>query len=236
MWITRVAIRNPVFATMMMVALMVLGLFSYARLGVEQLPSVAPPSVFMYLLYPGASPQAVEAEVTKPLEISLNSVAGVRMIRSNSWEGRSEVFLEFSLDADMNRAMEEVRNRVGQVQVAFPRTVSQPWVARFDPENDQPTVLYSLSAPGRSARELALLAEQQVQRRLQRVEGVARIDVGGMASREVRIDLDAARLRAAGQCRPGACEWRSAGRAAQQCPGGHGGAHRRPCARPAGLW
>ncbi|HEX4511560.1 MAG TPA: efflux RND transporter permease subunit, partial [Burkholderiaceae bacterium] len=100
---TRVAIKNPVFAAMVMVALCVLGLFSYARLGVEQMPDVTPPDVFISVNYPGASPDAVESEITKPMEDALNGIAGVKMIRSNSWEGRSETYVEFTVDADMTR-------------------------------------------------------------------------------------------------------------------------------------
>ena len=85
MWMTRVSINNPVFATMVMVALCVLGLFSYQRLGVEQMPDISPPVVFVAVQYPGASPGAVETEITKPLEDALNGIAGVKMIRSNSY-------------------------------------------------------------------------------------------------------------------------------------------------------
>ncbi|MCK6426709.1 MAG: efflux RND transporter permease subunit [Burkholderiaceae bacterium] len=216
MWMTRVAIGHPVFATMVMVALCVLGLFSYARLGVEQLPDVSPPVVYVSVAWPGASPEAVETELTRPLEQALNSVAGVKMIRSNSWEGRSETVAEFQLDADVDRATQEVRDKVAQVQVQFPKEARQPYVARFDGDNAQPTVVLALLADGgaasggqdappggaavapRSARELALIAEQTVRRRLERVEGVARVTPSGLAKRQLRIDLDVQRLRALG--------------------------------------
>src|SRR5207253_149203 len=95
MWITRVSINNPVFATMVMVGITVLGLFSYARLGVEQMPDTNLPFVFVLTQYPGASPEAVEVDVTKPIEYAINQVAGVKLIRSNSTEGQSGVFAEF---------------------------------------------------------------------------------------------------------------------------------------------
>jgi len=97
MWFTRVSIANPVFATMVMVALCVLGIFSYAQLRVERLPDITPPIVFVSVAYPGASPEAVESEITRPLELALNGIAGVKMIRSNSFEGRSETVVEFEL-------------------------------------------------------------------------------------------------------------------------------------------
>jgi hydrophobe/amphiphile efflux-1 (HAE1) family protein len=196
MWMTRISIANPVFATMVMVALCVLGLFSYARLGVEQMPDIAMPVAFVDVAYPGASPEAVERELTKLVDESLNSIAGVKRITSRSFEGRSQTSVEFSLNADMGRAMQDVRDRIAVVQASFPKDAKAPTVARFNNDNSQPVVVSALLSPTRSARELAILADQVVARRLQRVEGVATVEVTGLAKREVRIDLDPDRLRA----------------------------------------
>jgi len=198
MWMTRVSINNPVFATMVMVALCVLGLFSYLRLGVEQMPDISPPVAFVDVRYPGASPEAVEREVTKLVDESLNSIAGVKRITSRAFEGRSQTSVEFTLNADMNKAMQDVRDRVAVIQSAFPRDAKPPTVARFNNENTQPVVVMALLSKTRSARELSILADQNVSKRLQRVEGVAQVEISGMATREVRIDLDAARLKAYG--------------------------------------
>jgi hydrophobe/amphiphile efflux-1 (HAE1) family protein len=196
MWFTRVSINNPVFATMVMAALCVLGLFSYSQLRVERLPDISPPIVFVSVAYPGASPEAVETELTRPIELGLNGIAGVKMIRSNSVEGRSETVVEFTLNAEMGRAVQDVRDKVSALQPAFPRDAKAPYISRFDGDNAQPTVQLALIAPDRSARELSLLADQTVRKRIERVAGVARIDVGGMTTRQVRIDLDPQRLRA----------------------------------------
>jgi hydrophobe/amphiphile efflux-1 (HAE1) family protein len=195
MWITRVAIANPVFATMVMVALCVLGIFSYARLNVEQMPDVTPPAAFIDVAYPGASPEAVEREINKPLEEALNSIAGVKRIVSRSFEGRGQASVEFTLNADIARAMQELRDKVALVQSRFPRDAKAPTIARFYNDNAQPVVVMALLSPTRSPRELSLLAEQTVAKRLTRVEGVATVDLAGLATREVRIDLDPARLR-----------------------------------------
>ena len=196
MWFTRVSIDNPVFTTMAMTALCVLGLFSYSQLRVERLPDISPPIVFVSVAYPGASPGATETELTRPIELALNGIAGVKMIRSNSLEGRSETVVEFQVSADMNRAVQDVRDKVAVVQPSFPRDAKQPYVSRFDGENAQPTVYLSLLGAERSARELSLLADQVVRKRLERASGVARVDVGGLTMRQVRIDLDPQRLRA----------------------------------------
>jgi multidrug efflux pump subunit AcrB len=196
MWFTRVSINNPVFATMIMAALCVLGLFSYSQLRVERLPDISPPIVFVSVAYPGASPEAIENELTRPIELALNGIAGVKMIRSNSFEGRSETVVEFQLSADMARAVQDVRDKVSVLQPSFAHDVKAPYISRFDGDNAQPTVSLSLMAPSRSARELSFLADQVVRKRLERVSGVARVDVGGLTVRQVRIDLDPQRLRA----------------------------------------
>ncbi len=198
MWITRVSIQNPVFAVMVMVALCVLGLFSYSKLGVEQMPDISFPGAWMEVHYPGASPEAVEREVMKPIEEALNSIAGVKRIMSRSQEGRGTLSVEFGLDADMFRAMQEVRDRVAAVQAGFPREVRAPNISRFNNDNSEPVVNVALLSKTRSARELSILGELNVGKRLQRVEGVARVDISGLVTREVRIDLDPVRLRTYG--------------------------------------
>jgi multidrug efflux pump subunit AcrB len=196
MWITRVSINNPVFATMMMVALCVLGLFAYNKLGVEQMPDISFPGAAINIEYPGASPEAVEREVTKVVEEAVNSIAGVRHITSRSFEGQSQTWVEFTLDANMSRAMDDLRDRLSAIQPSLPKDAKAPTISRFNNDNAQPVVELALLSKTRSARELSILADQVVGRRLQRVGGVARVDISGLASREVRIDLDPARLRA----------------------------------------
>ena len=198
MWITRVSINNPVFATMVMVALCVLGLFAYNKLGVEQIPDVSPPIAFVDVAYPGASPEAVEREVTKLVEEALNSIAGVKRITSRSFEGRSQSQVEFNLNANLGRAMQDLRDRMGAIQSLFPKDAKTPTIARFDNDNAQPAVVMALLSKTRSARELSILGDKVVSKRLQRVDGVARVDISGLATREVRIDLDATRLRSYG--------------------------------------
>jgi multidrug efflux pump subunit AcrB len=198
MWITRVSINNPVFAVMVMVALCVLGIFSYSRLGVEQMPDITPPGAWLEVRYPGASPEAVERELIKPIEEAVNTVAGVKRVTSRSSEGQGSTNIEFSLDTDMNRAMQDVRDRISAIQAGFPRDVKPPTIARWNNDNSQPVVHMALLSQGRGPRELSLLAEQVVAKRLQRVDGVARVSVFGLMQREVRIDLDPQRLRAYG--------------------------------------
>jgi multidrug efflux pump subunit AcrB len=198
MWMTRVSIQHPVFATMVMVALCVLGVFSYSKLGVEQMPDISFPGAWMEVRYPGASPEAVEREVIKPMEEAVNSIAGVKRITSRSGEGQGTMSVEFALDADMGRAMQDIRDRISAVQSTFPRDVRQPTIARWNNDNAQPVVNMALVSATRGPRELSLLGENAVGKRLQRVEGIARVEINGLVQREVRIDLDPVRLRAYG--------------------------------------
>ena len=120
MWITRVSIRNPVFATMVMVGIAVLGIFAYNRLRVEQMPDVSLPFILVLTAYPGANPEVVETDVTKPLEYAINTVSGVKLIRSNSREGRSEVFAEFRISTEMIQLRDgELENSVVSREVGL---------------------------------------------------------------------------------------------------------------------
>ncbi len=198
MWITRTSISQPVFATMVMAALCVLGVFSYNRLRVERMPDINFPAIFIQVSYPGASPEAVENDVTKPVEEVVNTVNGVKLIRSNSWEGRSETYLELRLDADVNRAVQDVRDKVAQIRPGFPREVKDPLVLRGDFDNAQPVVSMAVTSATRSMRELSTLTEQVIVKRFQNVNGVGRVDVSGSVARQVLINLNPAKMSSQG--------------------------------------
>jgi hydrophobe/amphiphile efflux-1 (HAE1) family protein len=198
MWITRVSINNPVFATMVMVGIAVLGLFAYNRLRVEQLPDVSLPFVMVTTSYPGASPEVVESDVTKPLEYAINTVSGVSIIRSNSKEGRSDVFAEFRMSTDMGKAMQDVRDKIAQVRPAFPRDVKDPLVIRADQENSQPVVSLAVMSPTMDLRDLTSLTDQTIVKGLENVPGVARIDVNGRITRQILVQIKPTALTALG--------------------------------------
>jgi hydrophobe/amphiphile efflux-1 (HAE1) family protein len=189
MWITRTSIKYPVFATMVMVGLMVLGLFAYRGLGVESMPNVEIPAVFIETQYPGASPEQVENDVTRPLEEAANTVGGIKTIRATSWEGRSGVGIEFQLTVDMDRAVQDLRDRISTVRGGFPREVKEPVVFREEGENTQPVILLALTSKERSLRDLTMLTDQVIVKRLQAVAGVGQIRVNGKQDRQVLIDI-----------------------------------------------
>lgn len=198
MWMTRVAINHPVFATMVMVGLTVLGLFSYNRLGVEAMPDVSPPMLQIMVVYPGASPEQVEVDVSKPVETAANTVAGVKRILSRADEGRALAMVEFRHEVDMNRATQELRDKLAQIRATFPRDVKDPIISRVNGENDEPVATFALMGQSMGSRELSLLAEQVVQKGFERVNGVGRVGLGGVVSREIQVKVDPARLTAFG--------------------------------------
>ncbi|MCE2942174.1 MAG: efflux RND transporter permease subunit [Gemmatimonadota bacterium] len=197
MILTDISIRRPVFATMMMVALVVLGIAGYQRLAVDEYPDVTYPIIIAQTQYPGASPEVVEREVSRPLEQALNTVQGLREIYSTSLEGSSLVRLVFELDADVMAAQQDVQAKVSRARRALPRDIDDPVVIRFDP-NDSPILSVAMQSGERPLRELTSLADEVVAPRLQSVPGVGGVNLVGGAKREIRVQLDPGALRAYG--------------------------------------
>ncbi|MFN7643092.1 MAG: efflux RND transporter permease subunit [Burkholderiales bacterium] len=195
MWFTRISIGNPVLATMMMLAFVVLGLFSYNRLAVDQFPDVSFPVVVVQTEYPGASPEIVESDVTRRIEEQVNTVSGINRVSSRSYEGVSVVIVEFDLLTEPARAAQDVREKVALVRASFKKEVKEPIVSRFDPD-DQPVISLAVQSPSRDARELTTLAEQVVKRRIENARGVGRVTVVGGVRREVQIVLRPAEMEA----------------------------------------
>jgi hydrophobic/amphiphilic exporter-1 (mainly G- bacteria), HAE1 family len=198
MWITRTSINNPVFATMVMVAITVLGVFSYLRLKVEQMPDVSLPYVYVQTVYPGAAPEAVEADVTRTIEFAVNQVSGVKRIFSNSREGRSDVFAEFRLSTNVPQAVQDVRDRIATIRASFPRDVKDPQVFRVENENSQPVVSIAVMSQLTGLRELTSLTDQTIVKALENLPGVARIDVNGRVTRQILIQVKPNALTALG--------------------------------------
>ena len=200
MWFTKVSLKNPVFATMVMLAIVVLGLFSYQRLKVDQFPNIDFPVVVVTVDYPGASPEIVESEVTKKIEEGVNSIAGINALTSRSYEGTAVVIIEFQLHIDGRKAAEDVREKVATVRPLLRTEVKEPRVLRFDPAS---RAVWSLAVlpdekSGRSAVELTTWAEQILKKRLENVRGVGAVNLVGATKREINIYLNPQALEAFG--------------------------------------
>ncbi|WP_062207682.1 efflux RND transporter permease subunit [Aureimonas sp. AU12] len=197
MFLTRISVAHPVFATMMMAAIVVIGLFGYSRLGVDQFPEVDLPVVVVSTTYSGASPETVESEITRPVEQAVNTIGGVDTISSQSYEGRSLVIVEFTLETDSRTAAQEVRDRVSRLEAGFADGVDTPQVTRFNPD-DQPILSVAVSSPTLSLTEITTVADQIITKRLNVVSGVGQTSIVGGAERQIQVDLDPERLEALG--------------------------------------
>ena len=202
MWFTQVSLKNPVFATMVMFAFVVLGAFSYQRLQVDQFPNIDFPVVVVTAEYPGASPEIVESEVTKKIEEGVNSIAGINALTSRSYEGSAVVIIEFQLHIDGRKAAEDVREKVASVRPLLRDEVKEPRVLRFDPASRPVWSLAVLPAEGAkeplSPAALTTWADQTLRKRLENVRGVGAVNLVGATRREINIYLDPAALEAFG--------------------------------------
>ncbi|MFZ2814668.1 MAG: efflux RND transporter permease subunit, partial [Rhodoferax sp.] len=183
MWFTRVSLQNPVFATMVMLALVVLGLFSMQRLQVDQFPNVDFPVVVIRTDYPGASPEIVESEVTKKIEEEVNSIAGINALTSRSYESQSVVIIEFGLHMDGRKAADDVREKVAAIRATLRDEVKEPRVLRFDPASRAIWSVAVLPDAGAgvslNAVELTSWADQTLKKRLENVRGVGSVALVG---------------------------------------------------------
>ena len=193
MWFTQVSLKNPVFATMMMLAIVVLGLFSYQRMQVDQFPNIDLPVVVVTTDYPGASPEIVESEVTKKLEEGVNSIAGISALTSRSYEGQSVVIIEFQLYIDGRKAAEDVREKISAIRPNLRAEVKEPRVLRFDPSSRaiwSVAVLPEAKQGAMSAVELTNWADQTLKKRLENVRGAGAINIVGGTKREINVYLN----------------------------------------------
>ncbi len=202
MWFTRVSLKNPVFATMVMLAFVVLGLFAYQRLKVDQFPNIDVPVVVIVTDYPGASPEIVESEVSKKIEEAVNSVAGISSLSSTNVLGRSTVAIEFQLEINGRKAADDVREKVASVRPSLRAEVKEPRVIRFDPSS---RAIWSLavlpkadSATKWSDVDLTTWADQVLRKRLENIPGVGQVSVVGGTNREINLYLDPNALNAYG--------------------------------------
>src|SRR5688572_19116737 len=193
-WLASISVRRPVFATVITLSLTVIGAFSFSRLGLDRFPKVDFPTVVVTTVLPGAAPEEIETEVTDKIEEAVNTISGIDELRSNSSEGVSQVIIAFLLEKDGDIAAQEVRDRVNRVLPLLPRTIEQPQVERFDPDS-APVLTLAVSA-NKPARDITEYADKTLRRQLESVSGVGQVVVVGGRSRQINIDLDAARLRA----------------------------------------
>ncbi|HSE98795.1 MAG TPA: efflux RND transporter permease subunit, partial [Blastocatellia bacterium] len=163
--LAEICVRRPVFATMLVLAMTVIGVFSFFSLGVDRFPKVDLPIISVITANPGASPQEIETEITDRIEGTVNTVSGIDDLRSTSVEGLSQVFITFELEKDPDIAAQEVRDKVDLVLRDLPETAEPPIVQKLDPDAT-PIVLFAISAP-RSVIETTEIIKKEVKERLE---------------------------------------------------------------------
>jgi hydrophobic/amphiphilic exporter-1 (mainly G- bacteria), HAE1 family len=192
--LAEISIRRPVFGTMIVLALVVVGIAGYLKLGVDRSPPVDIPQIYVGTRLPGASPVEVESLISQPIEEQVNTVEGITELRSISGVGSSFVIVQFDLSRKVSEALEDVRNRVAIMGNELPRDADPPQVTKFDTERNG-VISVSLSGD-RSQRELTELADKIVKVQLERALGVGEVEINGGLQRAISIWVDPDRLAA----------------------------------------
>ena len=195
MFLSNLSIKRPIFATVMMLALVTLGIFSYRRLAIDMYPDVEIPVLSIVTKFPGASPETVEREVTKRIEEAVNPIPGVKHVISISRESVSQVVVEFNLEVRINEASQEARAKVNTIRGDLPQAIEEPIIQKLD-VSAIPVVSLAVRSERLSPRELTTLVEKKVKRRFENLSGVGKVDLVGESKREVNVLIDPVRLEA----------------------------------------
>ena len=197
MKLSEVSVQRPVFATVMSLAIVLLGVIAYTRLPVREYPDIDPPIVSVSTFYRGASPSVVETEITDVLEETLSTLEDVKSLTSSSREQGSTITIEFELGRDVDEAANDVRDRVSRARGSLPPEAEDPVVEKVD-TNAQPIVWLALQSDAHGTLEMSDLADRVLKDRLQRLPGVGSVFIGGERRYAMRVWLDPQRLAARG--------------------------------------
>ncbi|MCL6695332.1 efflux RND transporter permease subunit [Acinetobacter baumannii] len=197
MWFTRISVKYPVFTIMMMLSLMVLGLASWKRMTVEEFPNIDFPFVVVTTQYAGASPEAVESDITKKLEDQINTISGIKQITSRSSEGLSMVIAEFNLDTSSAIAAQDVRDKIAPVIAQFRDEIDTPIVQRYDPSSS-PIMSVIFESNSMSLAQLSSYVDKKIVPQLKTVSGVGNVNLLGDAKRQIRIKVHPEQLQSYG--------------------------------------
>src|ERR671928_963329 len=190
-WLASISVKRPVFASVLILSLTVIGAFAFTRLGVDRFPKVDFPTVVVTTRLPGAAPEEVETEITDKIEEGVNTISGIDELRSNSSEGVSQVIVAFLLEKDGDVAAQEVRDRVNRVLPLLPKNIQQPTVEKFDPDS---APVMTLAVPAeKPIRDITEYADKSLRRPLESVDGVGQVLLVGGQQRQINIWLDADR-------------------------------------------
>jgi hydrophobic/amphiphilic exporter-1 (mainly G- bacteria), HAE1 family len=187
-----VSIRRPVFAAMLIMALLVFGALAYPRIGVDLFPNVEFPVVTVTVVYPGADPETMESKVADKIEERINTLAGIKVLRSVNLESVTQVIVQFELEVPVEQAMQDIRDKMSEIQRDLPQGIDPPTVQKFD-VGAAPIMAVALSG-NLGPRALTHLADKVVKERIQRIPGVGGVDLVGGRERQIKVLVDPAKL------------------------------------------
>jgi HAE1 family hydrophobic/amphiphilic exporter-1 len=192
-WLAAICVRRPVFASVIVLILSVVGLFSYFGLGLDRFPKIDFPNVTVVTVLPGSAPEEVETEITDKIEAAVNTISGIDELRSTSVEGVSQVILTFVIDKDINLAAQEVRDKVSAILADLPPGIDQPVITKIDPDAT-PVLTLALSS-GASARDTTEFADKVMRREIESISGVGQVLVVGGRNRQINVFIDPDKLQ-----------------------------------------
>ncbi len=198
MWFTKVSIKNPVFAVMIMLGLVVLGVIGFKKMAVDKFPAVELPVIVVQTAYPGAAPTSVENEVSRPIEESLNTVSGIKTMTSRSYQSVSVIVAQFQTGTNMDTALQDIRTKLDLVRRKLPDDVDDPIVRQNDPNSAPILTLVVKGGENRSLKDISDLAENTIKPRLQTAVGVGQVDLLGEVKPQINILLNPAQMDALG--------------------------------------
>ncbi len=195
-WLAALCVRRPIFASVLILVVCVVGIAGYLQLGVDRFPNVDFPIIVVLTNQPGAAPEDIETEITDKVEQAVNTISGIDELRSVTTEGVSQVIITFVIEKDVNVAAQEVRDRLNTILRDLPKDIDQPVVQKLDPDA-APVVYFALHSQGHSLREATELADKRVRRQLESIDGVGQVQLLGGRKRQINVLLDPIKLRGA---------------------------------------
>lgn len=192
-WLAEVCVKRPVFATMLIMSMVVVGAFSFFSLGLDLFPKIDFPTITVTTVNPGSSPVEIETEITQKIEEAVNTISGIDELRSTSVEGVSQVFVQFVLEKNVNVAAQEVENKINTVISDLPDTAEKPFVQKLDTDA-APVVRIAVSAPS-SLREVTEIADKKIKERIESINGVGQVRMVGGRDREIQVWVNPDKMR-----------------------------------------
>ncbi len=197
MSLPEISIKRPVFATVVLAAMILMGIINYGKMNVDEMPDTSLPYVSVSITYEGAQPDQVDAQVTQKVEEAVGEARGVKHIESTSREGEAEINVEFDFGVNPAEAAQEVRDKISAIRGELPDTVKEPVISRFD-MNAQPVVSIAITSDTASLREISIFVDDVLKPRLQKISGVGQVTISGRQEREIQLLLDQEKLNTFG--------------------------------------